>query len=50
MPVTREAPEGDTESSQGAVDKGKTKVDKVVGKFIKKRKSYNIYFWLGVFI
>ena len=29
---------------------GETKVDEVVGKFIKRRKSYNIYFKIVVII
>ena len=35
---------------QEAVDEGETEVDEVVGKFINRRNSYNIYFQLGVLI
>ena len=50
MSVTREASGRDTESVQEAADEGETGVDEVVGKYIKKRKSYNISVQIGVLI
>ena len=35
---------------QEAADEGETEVDEVVGKFIKRRKFYNIFFQLRVLI
>ena len=35
---------------QEAADEGETEVDEVVGKVIKRRKSYNISFQMGVII
>ena len=42
--MTREESGGEKKTVQEAVDEGETKVDEVVGKFIKRRKSYNIPF------
>ena len=50
MPVTREASGGETKYVQEGAYEVETGVDGVVGKFIKGRKLYNIYFQLGVFI
>ena len=50
MNVTREALVGETKSVQESADEGETKVDEVVGKCIKRRKSYKISFQIGVFI
>ena len=47
MPVTRKQSGGETEDVHEAAYKGKTSVDEVVGKFIKRSKSYNISFQLG---
>ena len=35
---------------QRAEYEGETEVDEVVGKFVKRRKSYNIVFPIGVII
>ena len=45
-----ESPEGDTKYVKEATYVGKTEVGEVVGKFIKRRKSYNIAFQIGVII
>ena len=41
---------GDTKSVQEAEYEGETEVDEVVGKVIKRRKSYNISFPVGIII
>ena len=48
--VTGEASVGEKKYFQEAADDGKTEVDKVVGKVIKWKKSYDIEFQLGVII
>ena len=48
--MTREVLGRDTKHVQEAVDEGETEVDELVGKFINRMKSYNIYFQLGFFI
>ena len=48
--MTRELSGGDTKSVQEAEYEDETEVDEVVRKFIKRRKSYNIAFLLGVII
>ena len=50
MPVTREAPGGETEYVQSDLDEVETEVDEVVGTFIKRSKSYNIYFQIRFLI
>ena len=35
---------------EDAAYEGETKVDELVGKVIKRRKSYNISVWIGVII
>ena len=45
--MTKELSGGDTKAAQYSVYEGETEVDKVVGKFIKRRKSYNIDFQIG---
>ena len=50
MPVTIESSGGETEVVKEAADKGETKIGEVVRNFIKRRKSYNIYFQLEFFI
>ena len=47
MPATTEALVGETKAVQEAADEGEIKVDEVVGNFINRKKSYNIYFRLG---
>ena len=46
--MTRESPGGDTKSFQESAYEGGTKFDEVVGKVMKRRKSYNIAFQVGV--
>ena len=48
MTVTIEASGGETKSVQGSEDEGETIVDKVEVKFIKRSKSYDIYFQIGL--
>ena len=48
--VTWEASGGETKSVQESADEDITRVDEVEVKVIKRRKSYNISFQLGVFI
>ena len=48
--MTRELSGGDTKAVQEYEYEGETKVDEVVGKVIKSRKSYNITFLIGVII
>ena len=48
--MTREASRGETKYVKEASYEGETEFDEVVGKFIKRRKSYNIYFQLRVFL
>ena len=48
--MTRELLGGDTKAAQEYEYEGETEVDKVVGKFINRRKSYNIDFPIGVII
>ena len=48
--MTREFPGGYTKSVQESEYKGKTGVGEVVGKVVKRRKSYNIEFPIGVII
>ena len=50
MPVNRKESVGETEAVQEYADEGETEVDEVVGKFIERRKSYNISIHLGFFI
>ena len=50
IPVTREISGGETKSVEESEYEGLTKVDEVLGKFIRWRQSYNIYFQLGVSI
>ena len=50
MNVTGEALVGETKYLQEAADEGETKVDEVVGTFIKMRQSYYIEFQIGVVI
>ena len=45
--MTREASGRDTKYMKEATDEGETEVDEVVGKVIKRRKSYNISFQLA---
>ena len=42
MPVTIKESLGYTEATQEASDEGETKIDKLVGEFIKRRKPYKI--------
>ena len=48
--MTRELSGEDTKYVQEAKYEGETEVDEVVGKFIKRRKSYNVYFLVGFII
>ena len=48
--MTREAPGVDTNAVQEATNEVETKVYEVLGKFIKRRKSYDIAFQLRVII
>ena len=48
--MTREASRGETKYVKEASYEGETEFDEVVGKFIKRRKSYNISFHLCFFI
>ena len=48
--MTRELSGVDTKSVQEAEYEGESEVDEVVGKVIKRRKSYNIAFLIGVII
>ena len=48
--MTIESPGGDTKSVKASAYESETKVDEVVGKVIKRRKSYNIVFQIGVII
>ena len=48
--VTVKTSGGDIKAVQKAAYEGETKDDEVVGKFIKRRKSDNIAFWVGVVI
>ena len=48
--MTRELSGGDTKAVQESEFEGETEVDEVVGKVIKRRKSYNIAFLIGVII
>ena len=41
---------GDTKAVQESAHEGETKVDEGVGKVIKRRKSYNTAFQIGVII
>ena len=50
MNVTGESLVGETKYLQEAADEGETKVDEVVGTFIKMRQSYYIDFQIGVVI
>ena len=45
--MTRETSGVDTKAVQEAAYEGETEVDEVVGKVIKRRKSYNIAFQIG---
>ena len=48
--MTRESSGGDTKSVKESAYEGEAEVDEVVGKFIKRRKFYNIAFKIGVII
>ena len=48
--MTRERLVGDTKYVQEAAHEGETEGNEVVGKFIVRRKSYSIFFWIGVVI
>ena len=48
--MTREESIGDTKAVKESADEGETEVDEVVGKFIRRRKYYNISVELGGFI
>ena len=48
--MTRELSGGDTKAVQESEYKDETDVDEVAGKVIKRRKSYNIAFLVGVII
>ena len=48
--VTGEYSGGDNKAAQEASHQGETKVDEIVGKVIKRRKSYNIAFQIRVII
>ena len=48
--MTRESSGGDTKAVKESAYEGETEVYKVVGKFIKRRRSYNIAFQIGVII
>ena len=48
--MTRELSGGDTKAVQESEYEGETEVDEVVGKVIKRRKSYNISIPIGVII
>ena len=48
--VTIEASGGDTKTVKKSAYEGETEVDEVVGKGIKRSKSYNIEFQIGVII
>ena len=48
--MTRESSVGDTKYLKEAAYEGETEVDEVVFKVIKRRKSYNISFRVGVII
>ena len=50
MNVTGESLVGETKYVQEDSDEGETKVDEVVGKFIRRRQSYYIDFQIGVVI
>ena len=50
MNVTVEALVGETKYVHEAADEGETKVDEVVGKFIRRRQSYYTDFQIGVVI
>ena len=49
-PVTRTLLGGDTKAVQESEYEGETEVDEVVGKVIKRRKSYNISILIGVIV
>ena len=48
--MTRESSGGYTEALQEGAHEGETEVDEVVGEVIKRRKSYNIDFQIGIII
>ena len=48
--MARESSGGDTKAVKEAAYEGENEVDEVVGKVIKRRKSYNIAFLVGVII
>ena len=48
--MTREVSGEDTKAVQEVADEGETEVDEVVGKFIKRIKSHNIYSQIMVFV
>ena len=48
--MNREASVGETEYMQESADKGETLVHEVIGKVIKRWKSYHILFQLGIFM
>ena len=48
--MNRELSGGDTKAVQESEYEGETEVYEVVGKVIKRRKSYNIDFLIGVII
>ena len=50
MPVNRKESVGETEAVQESADEGETEVDEVLGTVINRRKSYDIYFQIGVVI
>ena len=48
--MTRELSRGDTKAVQKSEYEGETEVDEVAGKVIRRRKSYNISFPIGIII
>ena len=48
--MTRKSSRGYTKAVEEATYEGETRVDEGVGKFIKRRKSYNISFQIGIII
>ena len=48
--MTRESSGGDTKATKETAYEGKTEVDEVLGKVIRRRKYYDIDFQTGVII
>ena len=48
--MSRESSGGYTKAAKDSAYEGKTDVDEVVGKVIKRRNSYNIAFQIGVML